>query len=78
MKTMTCMQMGGPCEAPIQGSTPQEMAQNGGAHLKEMADKGDDAHKQALAMMQTTQGNPDAEKKWMDDFTAKFNALPEA
>ena len=34
MKTMTCAQMGGPCEAKITGNTPEEMMQNGMTHLE--------------------------------------------
>lgn len=34
MKTMTCAQMGGPCDAKIQGETKDEMMANGMAHLE--------------------------------------------
>lgn len=33
MKTMTCRQMGGPCDEKIQGATPEEMMNNGMAHV---------------------------------------------
>ena len=35
MKTMTCAQMGGPCDEKIAGSTPDEMMENGMKHLEE-------------------------------------------
>lgn len=35
MKTMTCAQMGGPCEAKITGNTPEEMMKNGMRHMEE-------------------------------------------
>lgn len=35
MKTMTCSQLGGPCEAKITGNTPDEMIKNGMQHLEE-------------------------------------------
>ncbi len=35
MKTMTCAQMGGECDAKISGSTPDEMITNGMKHLEE-------------------------------------------
>ena len=35
MKTMTCAQMGGPCEAKITGDTPEEMMANGMKHLEQ-------------------------------------------
>jgi hypothetical protein len=74
MKTMTCKDMGGPCDMPIHGETAQEMADNGGKHLLESTDEGD---KQALAMMNDMQKDPAAQKKWMEDFSRKFAELPE-
>lgn len=69
---MTCRQMGGPCDAEITGNTPEEMMKNGEAHL---LSKDDEAHKKAVAMMEEMQKNPEAGKKWNDDFQAKFAAL---
>ena len=74
MKTMTCKQMGGPCDAPIKGSTAEEMMANGGKHLTEMS--GDPAHKAAFDMMQETGKDPVANQKWMDGFKTQFDALP--
>ncbi len=34
MKTMTCAQLGGPCEARITGDTPEEIMKNGMNHLE--------------------------------------------
>ena len=34
MKTMTCNQMGGPCEAAISGGTVEEMMTAGMAHME--------------------------------------------
>lgn len=76
MKTMTCKQMGGPCNTPIKGSTFDEMMQNGEKHITSMKDK-DPEHKKAYDMMATLSQNPAANNKWTDDMMAKFNALPE-
>ena len=76
MKTMTCREIGGPCDAPISGNTPEEMMNNGSAHVKEMAGSGDEEHKKVLTMMEEMQKNPEAGKAWNDEFMAKFNALP--
>lgn len=35
MKTMTCAEMGGPCDAKIMGATPDEMMMNGMKHMEE-------------------------------------------
>lgn len=80
MKTMTCKQMGGPCDAPISGATPEEMMNNGATHVKEMAGTGDEAHKAVLVMMDDMQKNPDSEanKAWNAKFMSDFAAIPEA
>jgi predicted small metal-binding protein len=74
MKTMTCKQMGGPCDESIHGETAEEMMNNGAKHLQEA---NDEAHKPALAMMEDMQKNPAAGQAWNDDFAKKFAELPE-
>lgn len=74
MKTMTCRQMGGPCDEPIHGSTPEEMMNNGTAHVTSMDDE---EHKKVLVMMDEMHKNPEAGKQWTDEFMAKYNELPE-
>lgn len=74
MKTITCRQMGGPCDAQIHGETPEEMVNNGAAHVMDM---GDDEHKKVLEMMEAMKDNPDQAEKWNADFATKFAALPE-
>ncbi len=59
----------------IHAASPQEMMAEGGKHLKEMADKGDEEHKKALAMMDKGPDTPE-NKAWMDKLTADFAALP--
>lgn len=76
MKTMTCRQMGGPCDTAIQGNTAEELMANGAAHLDEMAGK-DEGHKKAQEMMAQMQANPDSGKDWNEKFMADFAALPE-
>ena len=74
MKTMTCKQMGGPCDMPIHGETAREMSDNGAKHLME---QNDEAHKTAQSMMADMQKDPAAGQKWNEDFTRKFAELPE-
>lgn len=76
MKSMTCKQMGGPCETLIHGNTPEEMMKIGEAHLVELKDL-DEGHKKAYEMMEELSKNPAEGKKWNDDFVAKFNSLPQ-
>ena len=58
MKTMTCKQMGGPCNVPFHGNTADEVIKAEDKHLKEMVAKGDETHKNALKMMQDRWKNP--------------------
>ena len=58
MKTMTCTQMGGPCDTAFHGNTADDVIKAQDKHLKEMVAKGDEAHKNALKMMQARWKNP--------------------
>jgi len=51
MKTMTCQQLGGPCDLPHHGMTADEVIKAQDRHLKEMVAKGDTAHESALKEM---------------------------
>jgi vacuolar-type H+-ATPase subunit H len=73
MKTMTCKQMGGPCDTEIHGETAQEMMENGAKHLQEA---NDEAHKEAQNMMAEVQKDPEAQSKWSEDFAKQFAQLP--
>lgn len=77
MKTMTCRQLGGPCDAALHGATSVELMNNGSAHVMDMVAKGDEPHKQVLAMMEETQKNPAMAKEWGDKFEKDFAATPE-
>jgi len=77
LKTMTCMQMGGPCDTPIHGDSAEEMINNGAAHVNEMAGNGDEGHKKVLAMMEEMQKNPESGKEWNEKFMKDFAALSE-
>ncbi len=74
MKTMTCRDMGGPCDAPLHGETADEMMDNGAKHVQEQTDE---EHKKVLVMMDEMQKNPDSGKQWNEDFHKKFAELPE-
>ena len=76
MKTMTCKQMGGICDMPISGETPQEMMDNGTKHIQEMVEQGDEEHKKVLTMMDEMQKDPNSAREWNDKFMSDFEALP--
>jgi hypothetical protein len=77
MKTMTCNQLGGPCDLPLRGNTANEVIKAQDSHLKEMVAKGDDTHKRALREMQGRWKNPLSGMGWYRKTKREFAALPE-
>ena len=77
MKTMTCTQMGGPCDTAFHGNTADDVIKAQDKHLKEMVAKGDEAHKNALKMMQARWKNPLKGMGWYTKTQREFAALPE-
>jgi hypothetical protein len=77
MKTMTCRQMGGPCDLAFQGKTADEVIKAQDAHLKEMTANGDETHKSAAADMQGRWKNPLKGMGWYMATKKAFAALPE-
>ena len=79
MKTMTCKQLYGPCDAPIHGATAEEMMENSKKHAMEMVAKGDKVHIDAMEKMkkQHKDMKPEAVKLWMEKFQNDFAIQPE-
>ena len=78
MKTMTCKQLYGPCEALIHGETAEEMMENSKKHAMEMAAKGDEVHINAIREMGESHKGMDEEaiKHWMIKFRNDFDSHP--
>lgn len=77
MKTMTCRQMGGPCDLAFQGDTADQVIKAQDAHLKAIVATGDEAHKDALKAMQGRWKNPIKGMGWYRRTKKAFAALPE-
>ncbi len=79
MKTMTCKQLYGPCDALIHGATAEEMMENSQKHAMEMVAKGDKVHIDAMEAMknQHMDMTPEAVKLWIDKFQNDFAMVPE-
>jgi len=77
MKTMTCKQMDGPCDASFHGNSADDVIKAQDAHLKEMVASGDEAHKSALTMMAGRWKNPIKGMGWYIKMQRAFAALPE-
>jgi hypothetical protein len=77
MKTMTCKQLGGPCDAPLVGATADDIIKRGEKHIREMVAKGDESHKGPMKMMDDMRKNPASGMQWYEKFKIDFAALPE-
>jgi predicted small metal-binding protein len=77
MKTMTCRQMGGPCDFAMRGNTADEVIIACEQHFRDMAAKGDQAHMGPMKMMEDRRKNPEAGMEWYQKTQAAFAALPE-
>ena len=76
MKTMTCQQLGGPCDPPHHGNTANEVIKAQDRHLKEAVAGGDDIHKTALSEMQARWKKPLSGMAWYRNAKRDFAALP--
>jgi predicted small metal-binding protein len=77
MKTMTCRQLGGPCDLAHRGSSADEVIKAQDRHLKQMTTDGDPAHEDAAAAMQGRWKRPVSGMKWYRTAKKDFAALPE-
>jgi hypothetical protein len=77
VKTMTCKQMGGPCDTAFTGNTADEVIKMQDKHLKEMAKSGDQAHEPAAKAMKGRWKNPIKGMGWYRQTKKDFAALPE-
>jgi predicted small metal-binding protein len=75
MKKMTCKQLGGACDLEFQANTFDEIAELSKKHGKEMFEKNDAAHLEAMHKMQELMKNPEDMKKWFEDKRKEFDSL---
>ena len=76
MKTMTCKQLGGPCNVQHHGKTANDVIKAQDSHLQEVVAGGDEAHQAALKEMQGRWKNPIAGMGWYRKAKRDFAALP--
>jgi hypothetical protein len=77
MKTMTCRELGGPCDFSHHGKTANDVIKAQDSHLKEMVASGDNAHQTALSEMKGRWKNPLAGMGWYRKAKRDFAALPQ-
>jgi len=77
MKTMTCKQLGGPCDFLLRGETADEVIRAQDKHLKEIVAGGDETHVAALKDMKGRWKRPWSGMKWYKETKREFAGLPE-
>jgi predicted small metal-binding protein len=77
MKTMTCQQLGGPCDFAHRGDSANEVIKAQDRHLKEIVARGDEMHRDALREMQGRWKRPLSGMAWYREAKRDFAALPE-
>lgn len=77
-KTMTCRQLGGPCDHEHRGETADEIIQAQDRHLKELVAAGDEAHEPAHKEMKGRWRRPVSGLGWYRGVKKEFAALPES
>jgi hypothetical protein len=78
MKSMTCRELGGPCDVALHGATADEVIKGQDAHLKEMVGAGDETHRGALKAMKGRWRHPLSGMAWYKQAKLDFAALPES
>jgi predicted small metal-binding protein len=77
MKTMSCRQLGGPCDLNHRGSTADEVIQAQDRHLKDAEKAGDATHREARDAMKSRWRRPRQSLGWYREVKDTFAALPE-
>ena len=77
MKTMTCRDLGGPCDQPLTGEDADAVINLQDQHLKDVVAAGDVAHEPALKAMKGRWKHPIKGMGWYKDTKKAFAALPD-
>ena len=75
MKTMTCKQLGGPCDFALHGNNADDVIKAQDAHLKDAVAKGDVTHELALLDMKGRWKHPISAMGWYRAAKRDFAAL---
>jgi hypothetical protein len=77
VKTMTCKQLGGPCDFALHAQTADEVIKAQDKHLNDIVAGGDEAHNTALRDMKGRWKHPLAGMAWYKKAKRDFAGLPE-
>jgi hypothetical protein len=78
MKTMTCKQLGGPCEHALHGDSADVVIKAQDRHLRDAVASGDATHADALKAMKGRWKHPIAGMGWYRTAKRDFAALAES
>ncbi|MCI4658020.1 hypothetical protein [Cryobacterium zhongshanensis] len=76
MKTMTCEQLGGPCQETLRGETADDVIKAQNQHLKDAVKAGDTAHEQAHNEMKARWRHPKQSMDWYTSTKKEFAEIP--
>lgn len=76
-KTMTCRQLGGPCDHAHHGASADDVINAQDQHLKDAVAAGDESHREAADAMAGRWKRPISGMKWYRQAKKDFAALPE-
>ena len=76
MKTMTCAELGGPCDLAHHGETADTVIKAQDQHLKDAEKAGDATHQEARDAMKSRWRHPKRSLEWYQDAKAAFAARP--
>ena len=76
MRTMTCRQLGGPCDLQLTGETADDVITSQDRHLRDAVRSGDTTHQQAHDEMKARWRHPLRSMGWYRDTKKAFAALP--
>ena len=77
MKTMTCAQLGGPCDLVLEGATADEVIKAQDRHLRDAVAGGDTSHEPALKDMKARWRRPISGMAWYKQVKRDYAALPD-
>ena len=77
MKTMTCTQLGGPCDLEHHGESADDVINAQDRHLKDAIKAGDATHQEARDAMKGRWRHPKKSMDWYNGVKKTFKDLPE-
>lgn len=77
MKTMTCEQLGGPCDFSLRGESADDVIKAQDNHLKDAVTSGEHTHDSAATSMKNRWKHPIAGMGWYMKVKQDFASLPD-